>query len=49
MMLAEMAEKKVSAATLTFENTLQIADESSGFQSTLNYRYYNIARKNPQV
>lgn len=47
-MTAAEAEKKVSAATLTYENTLQIADIESGFQSVLNYRYYNTARQNPQ-
>lgn len=47
-MVAFEAEKKVSAATLTYENTLQLSDEESGFQSVLNYRYYNMARRNPQ-
>lgn len=42
------AEKKVSTAMLTYENTLLLSDKESGFQSVLNYRYYNTARRNPQ-
>lgn len=42
------AQKKVSAATLTFEKTIQLSDLDSQFTKTINYRYYNKARKNKQ-
>lgn len=38
VMSNEMAEKKVSAGTLTFEKTLKIVN--GDFESHLNYRYY---------
>jgi hypothetical protein len=47
-MSEEKAEKKISAATLTFERTINLSDESTGFESTINYRYYNSKRTNSQ-
>ena len=38
------AEKKVSGATLTFERTIGLSDEETGFNSVINYRYYNSTR-----
>ncbi len=38
------AEKKVSAATLTFEKSLTLTDPDTDFESLLNYRYYNSKR-----
>lgn len=34
------ATEKVSAATLTFESTVFIRDEETGFENTINKRYY---------
>lgn len=48
MMSNEQAEKKVSAATLTFEKTVALSDPDKEFESTLNYRYYNRKRKKTQ-
>ena len=45
-MTEENARKKVSSAKLTFEKTIELCDESTGFQNTLNYRYYNMTLKN---
>lgn len=42
------AEKKISADTLTFERTICISDDLTGFQNTINYRYYNSKRKKGQ-
>lgn len=39
------AQKKVSAATLTFEKTLELNDSESTFNSLINYKYYNKVRK----
>ena len=39
------AQKKVSAATLTFEKTLELNDSESTFNSLINYKYYNKLRK----
>lgn len=47
-MEAKRAEKKVSGATLTFEKTICLTDEQTDFKDILNYRYYNIARKDIQ-
>lgn len=44
----EEARKKVSGATLTFQKTVQIQDEQSGFVNILSYRYYNRVRKEKQ-
>ena len=37
-------QKKVSAATLTFEKTIQLNDIENDFEKTINYRYYNRIR-----
>ena len=34
------AQKKVSAATLTYEKTLELNDSESTFNSLINYKYY---------
>ena len=39
------AQKKVSAATLTFEKTIELSDSDSQFSITINYRHYNLIRK----
>lgn len=39
------AQKKVSAATLTFEKTIELSDSDSQFNNTINYRHYNLIRK----
>ena len=39
------AQKKVSAATLTFEKTLELNDTESTFNSLIDYKYYNKVRK----
>lgn len=39
------AQKKVSAATLTFEKTIELTDSDSQFSNTINYRHYNLIRK----
>ena len=39
------AQKKVSAATLTFEKTIELTDPDSQFSNTINYRHYNLIRK----
>lgn len=39
------AQKKVSAATLTFEKTIKITDTDSSYTNTINYRHYNLIRK----
>lgn len=44
----EMAQKKVSAATLTFQKTIQLTDAENDFTKTINYRYYNSIRKDNQ-
>ena len=38
------AQKKVSAATLTYEKTLELNDSESTFNSLINYKYYNRVR-----
>lgn len=40
----EMAQKKVSAATLTYQKTIQLSDAENDFEKTINYRYYNSLR-----
>lgn len=40
-----LAQKKVSAATLTYEKTIQLKDIENDFEKTINYRYYNKLRK----
>lgn len=39
------AEKKVNAATLTFQKTIELSDNDSKFKSIINYKYYNKSRK----
>ena len=39
------AQKKVSAATLTFEKTIELSDSDSQFSNTINYRHYNLIGK----
>ena len=39
------AQKKISAATLTFEKTIEISDTDSQFSNKINYRHYNLIRK----
>lgn len=39
------AEEKAKGATLTFEKTVLITDPSTDYENTINYRYYNKARK----
>lgn len=39
------AQKKVSAATLTFEKTIELSYSDSQFSNTINYRHYNLIRK----
>lgn len=41
----EEAQKKISAATLTFERTIKLTDIDSDYSNTINYRYYNKIRK----
>ena len=38
------AQKKVKAATLTFERTVKV-ETSTGYENTLNYRYFNMVTK----
>lgn len=38
------AEKKVSAATLTFEKTVMLQDIENNFESIINTKYYNTKR-----
>lgn len=45
MITQEMAEKKVSAATLTYEKNIKISDIENEFESYISTRYYNKARK----
>lgn len=40
----ENAEKKVSAATLTYEKTVEIIDSDNDFQTVINSRQYNMIR-----
>jgi len=47
-MTQEEAEKKVSAATLTFEKTVKLEDIENDFETIINTRYYNLIRKNNQ-
>ena len=39
------AQKKISAATLTFERTIKLTDSDSDYSNIINYRYYNKIRK----
>lgn len=41
----EMAQKKVSAGTLTYEKTILLSDQENDFEKTISYRYYNKIRK----
>lgn len=43
--LEENAQKKISAATLTFERTIKLTDSDSDYTNHINYRYYNKKRK----
>jgi hypothetical protein len=38
------AQKKVSAATLTFEKTIELTDSDSQLINRINYRYYNLLK-----
>ena len=38
------AQKKVKAATLTFERTVKV-ETSTGYENTLNYRYFNMVTR----
>lgn len=38
------ARKKVSAATLTYEKTIELSDNDTKFNSLINYKYYNRVR-----
>lgn len=38
------ARKKVSAATLTYQKSIQLIDQSNNFEKLLDYRYYNSIR-----
>lgn len=38
------AQKKVSAATLTYEKTILLSDQENDFEKTISYRYYNKIR-----
>lgn len=40
----EMAQKKVSGGSLTFQKTIQLSDVENDFDKTINYRYYNSLR-----
>ena len=40
-----LAQKKVSAGTLTYEKTILLSDIENDFEKTISYRYYNKARK----
>lgn len=40
----EWAEKKVSAATLTYEKTVLLSDQENNFESIINTKQYNIIR-----
>lgn len=44
----KMAQKKVSADTLTFQKTIQLSDADNDFEKTINYRYYNLKRDKKQ-
>ncbi|NLP26255.1 MAG: hypothetical protein GX365_02790 [Clostridiales bacterium] len=48
MITQEMAEKKVSAATLTYEKTLKLEDTENDFEAVISTRYYNRIRVNNQ-
>lgn len=41
----EHAQKKVNAATLTYEKTILLSDQENKFEKTISYRYYNKIRK----
>ena len=43
--LEKNAQKKISAATLTFERTIKLTDSDSDYINHINYRYYNKVRK----
>lgn len=43
------AKEKVSAATPTFERTIELTDPVTGFSIVINKRYYNKSRKKGQV
>lgn len=45
MMSQKMANKKVSAATLTYEKTVKLQDIENDFETIINTRYYNTKRK----
>lgn len=47
-MTLENAEKKVSTGILTFEKSVKLVDTDNDFESIINTKYYNSARKNNQ-
>jgi len=47
-MCQEDAEKKASAATLTFEKTVRLTDTDTDFDCLINTRYYNTRRAKKQ-
>lgn len=48
MISLEEAEKKVSAATLTYEKTVIVQDKENDFETIINTRYYNKVRQKNQ-
>lgn len=48
MLSQSMAEKKVSAATLTYEKILRLSDEETNFKSVIYTKQYNRVRKSLQ-
>lgn len=48
MISQEEAEKKVSAATLTYEKTVMLQDQENDFETIINTQYYNKVRKHNQ-
>lgn len=48
MVSQEEAEKKVSAATLTYEKTVMLQDIENDFETIINTRYYNKVRNKKQ-
>lgn len=47
-MTQEDVEKKVSAATLTYEKTVKLEDIENDFETIINTRYYNLIREKNQ-
>lgn len=47
-MESRLAQKKVSAETLTYEKTLKLSDSSCDYENIINYRYYNSKKISSQ-